>query len=291
MRIINKELVRTFFKKREINTNKSSYGCAVIIGGSKNYVGAPQFSFNSSNEILTYLGESSLKVGAGTSLLAIPDIVANQLYSSILFSGLVPLSSKDGNIIFVKNEINELISKASSFAIGMGIKDGNSFSIIKYILEKGKQNFVLDADGLLIANKIENYMHRAILTPHPKEMAKIINKEIEFIINNGEEIAQNFAKKHNAIVLLKGTPNTIISDGINTYLNTTGNEKLAKGGSGDVLSGIIAGLLAWQMMPINAAISGAYILGRCAEECSVNPYSCMPTDIIKCIPKIIDELL
>ena len=91
--------------------------------------------------------------------------------------------------------------------------------------------------------------------------------------------------------MLKGTPESIITDGNIVYKNATGNVSLAKGGSGDILSGIICGLLAWGLDPIKAAYCGAYILGRCAELNKMNEYSTLPEDIVAQIPKVLDEVI
>lgn len=283
--------IKSLFPKRDITSNKGTFGQSVIIGGSKNYIGAPEFSSLASNKVLISLGKASMRSGCGTSVLAIPDTLSADLYGLTQFSSLFSLTSKDGQIVYKEEEIDSLMVRATAFAIGMGMGYGDAENIVKHILEKGNQNIVIDADGLNASKGIKNYMGRCILTPHIKEMERISGVDIETIKKDPAKVAQNYAKKVNAIVVLKGSPISYISDGEKVYKNSTGNVRLAKGGSGDVLSGIICGLLAWGMNILDAAKAGCYILGRAAEISDINEYSSLPTDIIDLIPKVLDEVM
>ena len=283
--------IKSLFPKRDIISNKGTFGQSVIIGGSKNYIGAPEFSNMASNKVLISLGKASMRSGCGTSVLAIPDTLSADLYGLTQFSSLFSLTSKDGQIVYREQEIDSLMLRATAFAIGMGMGNGDAENIVKHILEKGSQNIVIDADGLYATKGIKNFMGRCILTPHIKEMERISGVDIEIIKKDPDGVCKNYAKKVNAIVVLKGSPISYISDGDNVYKNVTGNVRLAKGGSGDVLSGIICGLLAWGMNILDAAKAGCYILGRAAEISDINEYSSLPTDIIDLIPKVLDEVM
>ena len=283
--------IKSLFPKRDIISNKGTFGQSVIIGGSKNYIGAPEFSNMASNKVLISLGKASMRSGCGTSVLAIPDTLSADLYGLTQFSSLFSLTSKDGQIVYKEQEIDSLMLRATAFAIGMGMGNGDAENIVKHILEKGSQNIVIDADGLYATKGIKNFMGRCILTPHIKEMERISGVDIEIIKKDPDGVCKNYAKKVNAIVVLKGSPISYISDGDNVYKNVTGNVRLAKGGSGDVLSGIICGLLAWGMNILDAAKAGCYILGRAAEISDINEYSSLPTDIIDLIPKVLDEVM
>lgn len=108
-------------------------------------------------------------------------------------------------------------------------------------------------------------MHKnVILTPHPAEMARLCGESIERVLADPIGIAQTYAKRWNCVVLLKGAT-TCISNGTEVRLNTSGNAGLAKGGSGDVLAGLITGLLAQGLAPLDAATCGAYLLGASAD--------------------------
>ena len=289
--LVTKELVKECFPKRDINSNKGTFGHAVIIGGSAKYVGAPQFSSSATLTTISALGKASMRVGAGTSQIAVPDFLATNLYSLTLYSAIYSLKSNNGNIEFDKTQIDELMHRATAFAIGMGMDKGDAKNIVQYILDNGSQNMVIDADGLSSTSSIDFLKNRCILTPHLKEFSRLTNLDIEDIKKDTIPLAKNYAKKRDCILVLKGTPETIITDGNIVYKNTTGNVSLAKGGSGDILSGIICGLLAWKLEPIKAAYCGAYILGRCAELNKVNEFSTLPEDIVAQIPKVIDEVI
>lgn len=289
--LVSKELVKNNFPKRNPDSNKGTFGRSVVIGGSAKFVGAPQFANCSSIAILSALGKASMRVGAGTSTICVPAFLADKLYSFTLYSGICSLKTDGANILYDEKQIDELIISSSSFAIGMGMDNGDAKSIVERILNKGSQNIVIDADALNTTKDIKDYMRRCILTPHIKEFSKLTGLSVEDIKKDPIPCAKRYAKQKNCIVLLKGTPNTYITDGNVVYLNTTGNVSLAKGGSGDVLSGIIVGLLAWGMEPIKAAYTGAYILGRCAEVSNVNEYSSLPEDIIAQIPNVLDEVM
>ena len=291
MEEITLNTIKSLFPRRDIKSNKGTFGQSVIIGGSKNFVGAPEFSSMASNKVLVSLGKASMRSGCGTSVLAFPDILSADLYGLTQFSSLFSLTSKDGQIVYNASQIDSLMVRGTAFAIGMGMGQGDAESIVKHILDCGKQNIVIDADGLYATKSIENFKGRCILTPHIKEMERISGIDIKTIQENSAYIAKEYAKNKNAIVVIKGSPISYISDGEKVYKNVTGNVRLAKGGSGDVLSGIICGLLAWGMNILDAAKAGCYILGRAAEISDINEYSSLPTDIIDLIPKVLDEVM
>lgn len=284
-------LKRTFAPRPE-DAHKGTFGQTVILGGCKNYVGAPKFAAKSANEIANTLinsGLASMLCGTGTSVVALPDFLAEAVYGSIEYSAVFPLKSKDGFIQYDGGQIDALISRATAFAIGMGAGDGDCKSITEHILMHAKQNIVVDADALYQCRNMK-FGHRAVLTPHMGEMGRILNLSVAEVSENGEQICKSFAAEHQCVVILKSAI-SILSDGNHTIKCDFGNNKLAKGGSGDVLSGIIAGLMSFGTAPFDAAICGTYILGRCAHISDVNEFSHLPTDVISCIPRVIDEIL
>lgn len=306
----DEKFVNSHFVPRNPDAHKGSFGRAVIIGGSLNYVGAPQLAAESTGEVLKAFndghdgeiidvsysaeklslnGRASMLSGCGLSTLAVPDFLFSALYPVVKFSSLYKLSSDGEKIIYREKEIDALISIASSFAVGMGMGEGESDKIIGRILDVGTQNFVVDADALIKTVDFD-FKGRAVLTPHAGEAARLIGKSVDFVKYNSQNICLEYAKAHNCVVLLKGAV-SYISDGKVLYKNATGNVKLAKGGSGDVLSGVIAGLLAWGNSPVDAAAVGAYLCGRCAELSPVNDYSHLPSDTISQLPLLLSSLI
>lgn len=269
--------------------NKGDFGRCVVIGGSANYVGAPRFAAESAAQTLALAGEAAMRSGAGTSVLAVPDFLAQALYPVVKFSAIFPLPSRDGNITFDEATARRLSHKATSFAVGMGMADGDAESWVRYILDETECTFVLDADGLKCAAGIKDFRGRAVLTPHTGEFAAMTGIPIQEIKSRTAELCRDYAKAHDCVLIVKGHE-SFVSDGKATYVNRTGNARLSKGGSGDVLAGIIGGMLAWRVPVLLAARVGAYALGRAAEFSKVNALSHLPDDIMHCLPLVFDEL-
>ena len=269
--------------------NKGSFGRCVIVGGCANYIGAPRFAAESAAEVLALLGETAMRSGAGTTVLAVPDFLASALYPVVRYSAVFPLPSRDGHIIFEKERAEELAKKATSFAIGMGMGDGDAESWVRFLLEDTECRIVLDADGLKCAGKIADYKGRAVLTPHIGEFAAMTGLRADEIKADAARLAREYAAKHNCVLILK-SHESVIGDGREVWINRTGNGKLSKGGSGDVLAGIVGGLLAWDVPVLLAARTGAYVLGRSAEFSRTNAISHLPDDIMSTLPLAFDEL-
>ena len=130
---------------------------------------------------------------------------------------------------------------------------------------------------------------RAIITPHPGELARLLGVTVKEIEEDRLNVSIEFAKKYGVIVLLKGY-NTIITDGKNTYINPTGNSKMASGGMGDALTGIINAFISQKVSILEAALIGAYIHGYIADKLSKEVYILNARDIIKEMPKIINDI-
>ena len=269
--------------------NKGSFGRCVIVGGCANYVGAPRFAAESAAEVLALLGETAMRSGAGTTVLAVPDFLASALYPVVRYSAVFPLPSREGHIVFEKERAEELAKKATSFAIGMGMGDGDAESWVRFLLEDTECRIVLDADGLKCAGKIADYKGRAVLTPHMGEFAAMTGLRADEIKADAARLARDYAAEHNCVLILK-SHESVIGDGREVWINRTGNGKLSKGGSGDVLAGIVGGLLAWDVPVLLAARTGAYVLGRSAEFSRTNAISHLPDDIMSTLPLAFDEL-
>ena len=120
-----------------------------------------------------------------------------------------------------------------------------------------------------------------VLTPHPREFARLIDRPCEEVVENALSLAQEYAKEWNVTVLLKGAA-TILTDGKRTLINTSGTAGQAKGGSGDVLSGVIAGLCASALDGFDGAVCAAYLCGKAAEiaAADIGEYSLTASDIV-----------
>ncbi|WP_244833965.1 NAD(P)H-hydrate dehydratase [Clostridium sp. BJN0001] len=260
---------------RKIYGHKGNYGNAVIVSGKDSFTGA---AF-----ICT---ECTVRAGAGlTTLITHPNI--KNLMSSKLIEAMT-MGLEDENVI-------KKIKAADSIAFGPGF----GFSILeenflKKVIENSNCNLVIDADGITILSRNKELFtklkNRTVITPHPGEMARLADTTIESVESDRIGIAKSIAKKYGIVVLLKGY-NTVITDGNDTYINKTGNSKMASGGMGDALTGIINALLSQKMSPVNAAVLGAYIHGNIADTIAQSSYIVNARDIISNLPKEIENLL
>ncbi len=261
--------------KREQNSNKGTFGKILNISGSKNYIGAAYLS-----------SVSALKVGAGFVALATERDIIRAV--SAMLPEAVYISRKEG-LKSIKNYSVILIG------CGLGLEK-SSFNIFKQTVSKLKNEsmpVIIDADGLNILSKINIKLpQNTIITPHPLEAARLLNVSLGDILSNLEESAHKLSQKYNCIAILKTHRTIICNKGI-SYTNNNGNSALAKAGSGDVLAGIIAGLLAQKVSLYEAARLGVYLHARAGEIASeeLSEYSVLASELPKYIPRAIKELL
>jgi NAD(P)H-hydrate epimerase len=241
--------------KRPIDSHKGKNGRALLCVGSGCYTGAALLS-----------AAACLRAGAGLTSVAVPGAVKTA-FSALPEAMAVALNEgADWDDTACERAI-ALLPQKNAVCIGCGAGAGNILPLIEAALST-KTPAVLDADAL---NRLAqspamlSLLHEnAILTPHPAEMARLSGEPVSRILSDPIGMAGMYAKKWKCIVLLKGAT-TCISDGNAVRLNTTGNAGLAKGGSGDVLAGLITGLLAQGLSPLDAASCGAYLLGASAD--------------------------
>ena len=193
--------------------------------------------------------------------------------------------------------IETLLTHATAVLVGCGM-GWNKFTqeIVYKLVKESKIPLVIDADGINVISENIDILKKAksdiILTPHIKEMSRLLGKDTNYVLKNKFEIAKNFSKKYNLTLVLKDSQ-TVISD-INgyLYLNSTGNESMAKGGAGDVLAGIIGSLAAQGVSTLNSAIISVFIHGRSGDICKekFSSFSVIPTDIINNLSEVFLEL-
>ena len=268
--------------KREENSNKGSCGKVLIIGGSPCMAGAPYFS-----------AKAAYRTGCG-----LVEIFTHE-DNRVILQTLIPeavLSTWGDKIDFEKLENS--IKKADVIAIGMGLSTSDdALEILKFTLQKRNCPIVIDADALnLIAKNsdlIKLAKNDAIITPHPLEMSRISGIEVTKITENIPNFAQNFANENGLICVLKDHNTAVAkpnSDSI--YINQSGNSGMSTGGSGDVLDGVIASLLAQGCTPYVAATLGVYIHGLAGDLTSkiLSQYSLMASDIINALPEVFKSI-
>ena len=267
---------------RKSDSHKGSYGRVAVIGGCKNIAGASIFS-----------AESAYRIGCGlVKVCTVEDnrqILQTRLPEAML-STCDPCD-KDS----IRKAIKDTIAWADVVILGPGL---GTFAYAEYIVNKilseYEKKLIIDADGLnIISNHLEwldETKADVIITPHLVEMSRLTGLKTAAIKEAKYDVAKKFAKEHNVIVVLKDS-RTIVSDGhAQAYINSTGNNGMATGGSGDVLTGVIGGLCAQKMNIFEAAKLGVYIHGLAGQEAAIKHgrYSMIAGDIVKSITRVLE---
>lgn len=283
LKIINFDTVKNILPKRLPNSNKGTFGRLLCICGSKNMPGAA-----------FYCVSAAARSGVGLIESVIPNDIYTVTASKISESLFYPICDD-----FEKtwDTIETLLTHATAVLVGCGM-GWNKFTqeIVYKLVKESKIPLVIDADGINVISENIDILKKAksdiILTPHIKEMSRLLGKDTNYVLKNKFEIAKNFSKKYNLTLVLKDSQ-TVISD-INgyLYLNSTGNESMAKGGAGDVLAGIIGSLAAQGVSTLNSAIISVFIHGRSGDICKekFSSFSVIPTDIINNLSEVFLEL-
>lgn len=279
IQMTDESFVYSKIPQRAPDTHKGDYGRILLLCGSKGFSGAAALAAN-----------GALRTGAGVVYLAVPESI--YIIEAVKVTEAVVLPFRDQNGMFSEEaceQIGSLLPKMDAVLIGPGIgKSFGSFSVVQYVLQNALCPVVLDADGI---NVLEGHTHilrertaPTILTPHAGEFRTAFG----FLPDDREKSAVQMAKDFGCIILLKGHK-TLITDGDVCFENHTGNAGMAKGGSGDVLSGIITALTGQKLSALDAAICGAWIHGRAGDICrdEIGMYGMLPSDMICVLPRLL----
>ena len=273
--ILEKQEYKQLLSKREVYGHKGNYGRALVIAGRMGFAGAAFITT-----------ECTVRSGAGLTTL-----ICNEEVQRALSSRLIEAMTLNWN----NNNVIELIKSASSIAFGPGIgTEDRAEKLLNQVINNSKCPVVIDADGITLIGKnkflLQNLKNRAIITPHPGEMARFLGITVEDVELDRTNITREVAKKYGIVVLLKGY-NTVISNGKYTYINPTGNSKMASGGMGDALTGIINAFLSQGFDLEQAALLGAYVHGNVADRLGKQAYIVNARDVINELPKEINNIV
>ena len=272
--------------KRDPFSHKGSFGRALLICGSKNMVGC-----------CILATEGALRSGVGLLTLAFPDCLYTSLTSRLTENLFLPVSTTEDGCISSDN-INILLDACKNsdvVMVGCGLGTSESIKeLIKALVTQNKNPLILDADALNCLSEFNdillNKKCEILLTPHPGEMSRLCGLSVKDVEANRDEIIVDFCKTYKVNVLLKGHETLICnSSADNIYVNKTGNTGLSKGGAGDLLSGIIAGLTpAMKGNLFNSAVLGAFVHGMSADlmKEEISEYSILPSDCAKALGKV-----
>lgn len=259
--------------------HKGSFGKVLLLCGSRGFTGAAY---------LAAMG--ALRAGAGLVYLGVPEsiyaIEAVKLNEPVVF----PLPDRDGKLS--AEAIPQILERLPAMdavlvGCGLGISAG-TLQVVQAVLEQGACPVILDADGINVLSGhmdiLRGRQYPTILTPHDGEFLRAGG----VLGDDRMACAAAFAAEYGCILLLKGH-RTCITDGKTGYVNRTGNPGMAVGGSGDVLAGILAGLLGQGMEPLPAAACAAWLHGAAGDLCAagLGQYAMLPTDMLNTLPRLL----
>ncbi len=286
--LVTAELIPQILPYRHPNANKGHFGPILIIGGSRGMGGA-----------VSLAAKAALKTGAGVVIAAVPDNLHDSIKSSSDEVIVAPLKETEDGFISADNlkRIVELAEKAKVVVIGPGLgRKRESQSLVFELIHELDKPLIIDADGINAVSEdkkhLKNIKKDVIITPHLGEMSRLTGFTIEEIIKDKIKVIKEFISEYKINVLLKDGRSIFGDVDGNIYINTTGNSGMATPGAGDVLSGIIAALVAHDIPLQQAAIVGNFLHGQSGDLLlkEMSEEGIIANDIINKIPVAIKNL-
>ena len=285
MEILNFEDIKKNFKPRNKNTHKGDYGTLLSFCGSKTMPGASILSAKAA----IYSGVGLVNLIANENLIS---IVASCL-PEVIFTELLNNFKIDDNL----NNIFKSFQKSTSCLVGCGLgQSENTKKIIFEIIKNYDKPLILDADGINAIceniNILKSRKNITVLTPHPGEMARLINKTPSFVNNNRISCAKNFSLEYNVITVLKGDETIISSQNGDIFKCTLGNPGMATAGCGDVLAGMIGSFLSQGFEPLKASKSAVFLHSLSGDICAkkFSQISMCASNIVDTLPRVFSLL-
>ncbi len=258
---ITAETVRHLLPARPEDGHKGTFGHVFVLGGSRGFTGAAKLA-----------AVAASRSGAGLVTVGVPSSLADIIATSTTECMTLPLPATAAESLAgaALAPALEFAATKQAVALGPGISQnpGTHEFVVEFV-RRCPAPTVIDADGLNCLGTLPEVLLEAagprILTPHPGEMARLTGQPISAIQEQRETAAAQFAERYRCVVVLKGQ-GTVVADGqAPPHINTTGNSGMATGGTGDVLTGLIGGLLAQSMTGMNAARLGVYLHGLAGD--------------------------
>lgn len=268
------------FPKRKKNSHKGSYGKVLMIAGSKGMSGAAYLS-----------AKAAYAVGAG--LVQIYTHEENR----VILQQLLPEAIITTYDTFDSEQLEKLIQWADLIGIGCGLgKSDTAERVMQYTLKRALVPCVVDADGINILSKHMEWIGETnaliVLTPHMKEMSRMLQCSVKELIEQRMEKLHAFVERYKVVCVLKDARTLVAKEHQNTYLNLSGNAAMAKAGSGDVLAGVIVGILAQQCEPYTSACLGVFLHGLAGDMArdKKGAYSVLASDLVAEISSVLKNI-
>ena len=270
--------------ERVREAHKGDFGHVLVVAGSPGMTGAGCMA-----------AVAAQGAGAGLVTLALPsslNIVAEVVLGSAMSLPL-PQTPEGALGTEALERILDIAERFDVFAIGPGLRQAEQTKqMVRGLMRELSSPVVVDADGLnALAGHLDSLRGRTaptILTPHPGEMCRLAERASTAEVQADRVgVATSFAKENGVLLVLKGK-GTLVTDGKQLYVNATGNPGMATGGMGDVLTGLIAGLLCQGLSPFDAARLGVFVHGLAGDLAaeSVGELSLTPEDVLECVPEV-----
>ncbi len=269
--------------KRRPDSHKGDFGHVLVLAGSSRFTGAACLSVN-----------AAMRSGAGLVTLGIPKSLHPIVASKLTEGMTLPLPETQSQSLSEEafREIRVFLKRVNCLLLGPGIsREASTQLLVRHLLLKVRdKSVVVDADGLnaLVEHLdiLKSSNNRMVLTPHPGELARLMDLPVSQIQKNRKEVAKAFTQRYNITLILKGNNTLVASKEEGIYVNRTGNPGMATAGSGDVLSGIIAAFLAQGLDIYQAAKAAVYIHGLAGDLAAKDKteISLIASDIIDYLP-------
>lgn len=269
------EFVKATIPKRKQNTHKGTYGRLLMYCGSVNMTGAAILA-----------STAALRSGVGLLNIARDEETVRILQSVLTEPIFSPVDDE--------NEVLSLSQKASAVLIGCGMgRNEKDKNILFSLIKNAECNLIIDADGINELSSNTNILKEAkktpILTPHPLEFARLLSCSVEEVQSDRINKAKAFAKEYGCILVLKGASTIIASPDGRLSVNLSGNPGLSRGGSGDVLAGLVSSFCAQGIEPFDSAVCACYLHGKAADVLKeeIGEYGMLPSDLPMAIAKLL----
>ena len=253
--------IKPLFPRRKRASHKGDYGHVLLIGGARGYAGA-----------IAMAARAAVRSGVGLVHALVPESIAGVVAGASLEAMVVGARETESGSLSIElwKEWKERINKFDAVLLGPGLtRHGDSLALVKEILQGCEVPLALDADALSVLEGQAGLLAKAgcsiVITPHPGELSRLIAKDSAAIQADRCGAARAAAQATGAVVVLKGAGTIVAEKGRVLGINLTGNPGMAKGGSGDVLAGLLAGLLAQGLPPYDAARAAVYIHGHAGD--------------------------
>lgn len=280
--LINGNMISSAIPIRDDNSHKGTYGKVLVIGGAPGLTGAPAMA-----------GVAALRIGAGLVTIGLPTSINSIMEVKVTEVMSKPLPETNEGTIGMKalQTILDSSGDMDVLAIGPGLSiHTETQQLIHSIIQQVEKTIVLDADGInaMVDNTaiFLNKKGQMVITPHSGEMARLLGIEINEVEKNRLAIAEKAASEWGITVVLKGHRTIVACPDGRTFVNPSGNPGMATAGSGDILTGIIAGLIGQGLSPENGAIAGVYIHGLAGDMLAKERgmMSIIATDLLEILP-------